>query len=154
MKAPPAGWPRMSAGVFYDDPQAAIDWLCRAFGFELQLKVEGDPGVIVYSELAFGGALIMISTLTGSEDRPGKHTEKSPRSLGGANTQSLCLYVDDVDAHCAHAVSCGAKVSRPPTTTDYGEDYWVDRSYGCFDPEGHHWWFMHRLSPPKNSLQS
>ena len=35
MKPPPKGWPRLSAAVFYDDPKAAIDWLCRAFGFEL-----------------------------------------------------------------------------------------------------------------------
>ena len=37
MKAPPKGWPRMSASVFYQDPKAAIDWLCRAFGFEVRL---------------------------------------------------------------------------------------------------------------------
>jgi uncharacterized glyoxalase superfamily protein PhnB len=51
MKPPPQGWSRMSASVFYDDPAAAIEWLCQAFGFELQLKVEGDGGEIVHSEL-------------------------------------------------------------------------------------------------------
>ena len=30
-------------------------------------------------------------------------------------------------------------------TTDYGENYWTDRSYGARDPEGHMWWFMQRL---------
>jgi uncharacterized glyoxalase superfamily protein PhnB len=151
MKAPPEGWPRLSSAVYYDNAPAAIDWLCRAFGFEVRLKVEGDPGVIVHSELAYGEALIMISTIGSKAGDAQGLNRKSPRSLGGANTQSLCLYVDDVDAHCAHSTACGAQVSRPPTTSDYGEDYWVDRSYGCFDPEGHHWWFMQRLSPPKNS---
>ena len=47
MKPTPSGWPRLSSSVFYDDPRAAIDWLCRAFGFELRLKVEGDDGAIV-----------------------------------------------------------------------------------------------------------
>jgi len=28
--------------VFYDDPLAAIDWLGRAFGFDVRLKVEED----------------------------------------------------------------------------------------------------------------
>ena len=52
MKTPPPGWPRLSAGVFYDEPAKAIDWLCRAFGFEVRLKVEGDDGSIVHSTVA------------------------------------------------------------------------------------------------------
>jgi len=32
MKPTPPGWPRISAALFYDDPRAAIDWLCEAFG--------------------------------------------------------------------------------------------------------------------------
>ena len=60
MKPTPAGWPRLSASVFYDDPHTAIAWLCRAFGFEVRLKVEGDDGVIVHSELCYGEALIMV----------------------------------------------------------------------------------------------
>ena len=30
-------------------------------------------------------------------------------------------------------------------TTDYGDDYWSDRSYRAMDPEGHQWWFMQRM---------
>jgi uncharacterized glyoxalase superfamily protein PhnB len=61
------------------------------------------------------------------------------------NTQSLMLYVDDVDAHCATARAHGAKIVDEPTVHDYGEDYWSDRSYGASDPEGHLWWFSQRL---------
>ena len=43
-KALPAGWPRVSCSMYYDDPARAIDWLCDAFGFEVRLKVEGDDG--------------------------------------------------------------------------------------------------------------
>jgi len=39
MKKTPLGWPRISVAVFYDDALAAIDWLCRAFEFEVRLKV-------------------------------------------------------------------------------------------------------------------
>jgi uncharacterized glyoxalase superfamily protein PhnB len=67
---------------------------------------------------------------------------KSPRSLGGANTQSMCVYVDDVDAHCARARAHGAKIFREPVTNDYGEEYGAHRSYGAVDLEGHRWWFM------------
>jgi uncharacterized glyoxalase superfamily protein PhnB len=38
-----------------------------------------------------------------------------------------------------------ARIEREPKTTDYGDDYWIDRSYGALDPEGHLWWFMQRL---------
>ena len=36
----------------------------------------------------------------------------------------------------------GATIVSEPTTTDYGDGYWVDRSYEAIDLEGHHWWFM------------
>ena len=71
---------------------------------------------------------------------------RSPRSIGGAVSQGLCLFVDDVDAHCAQARSAGAVIGQEPSTQDYGEDYWVDRSYRALDPEGHHWWFMQRIA--------
>lgn len=135
------GWPRISAALFYDDANAAIDWLCRAFGFEVRLKVEGDDGDVVHSELVFGDGLIMV----GSTKREHPFSKKSPRSIGGANTSSLMIYVDDVDAHYARAKSAGATITKEPATSDYGDDYWVDKGYGCSDCEGHHWWITQRM---------
>ena len=143
MKAPPKGWPRMSASVFYDDPAAAITWLCQAFGFELQLKVEGGNGEIVHSELKLADALVMVSGVGGEE--PWQAAYRSPRGIGGAITQALAFHIDDVDAHAARASAAGAKIVREPRTNDYGDDYWADRSYGALDPEGHLWWFMQRV---------
>jgi uncharacterized glyoxalase superfamily protein PhnB len=143
MKAPPKGWPRMSASVHYEDPHAAIAWLCQAFGFELRLKVEGEDGDIAHSELMFGEALVSVSGTRGKE--PWQTMYRSPQAIGGGVTCSLCFYIDDVDAHHAVAVAAGAKVVREPRTSDYGEDYWSDRSYGALDPEGHLWWFMQRM---------
>ena len=73
---------------------------------------------------------------------------QSPRNLGGVNTQMMCIFVDDVDAHARHARSAGAKIIDEPTTTDYGEEYWSDRTYRAIDPEGHHWWFLQRVRDP------
>jgi len=147
MKPPPAGWPRISACVFYADPKAAIDWLCQAFGFEVRLKVEGPDGTIVHSELTFDGGLIMVGG-TGRRD-PGREAYQpflhSPHDLNGAVTQALCLFVDDVDAHCHRARTIGAAIFREPRTDDYGEEYWADRTYGAKDLEGHLWWFMQRV---------
>jgi len=44
MKPTPKDWPRISSSIFYDDAPAAIDWLCKAFGFEVRIKVEGGRG--------------------------------------------------------------------------------------------------------------
>jgi uncharacterized glyoxalase superfamily protein PhnB len=152
MNDTPRGWPRISPSVFYDDAAAAIDWLCRAFGFEVRLKVEGDKGRIEHSELVFGDGLVMVGSISTEPQpmRPFRVKFKSPGSLDGANTQSLMIFVDDADAHCARARAAGAKIFMEPEVHDYGEDYWADRSYGAVDPEGHHWWFTQRVRDPKN----
>ena len=148
MKNPPAGWPRISSAVFYAEPAAAIDWLCRAFGFEVRLKVEGDGGRIEHSELVFGDGLIMVGGAGDSGRRPDEPF-RSPRSMDGANTQSLCVCVDDVDAHCQRARAAGARIVHEPATQDYGDEYWSDRTYMAMDPEGHRWWFMQRVRDQK-----
>ena len=132
-------WPRISSALFYEDPAGAIDWLCRAFGFEVRLKVEGEPGEILHSELVYGDGLIMVA---GTTKRPGR---TSPRTLGGANTQSLMVHVEDVEAHCKRARAAGANILQEPKTTDYGEEYWADRAYEAEDCEGHRWWFAQRV---------
>ena len=145
MKKPPDGMPRMFSSVFYEDAPAAIDFLCRAFGFEVRLKVEGEGGRIEYSELVFGEGLVTVSSTGGKSTRSVPLPGKSPRAVGGANTQIIGVIVDDADAHCARAMAAGAKIVEPPTTNDYGDDYWTDRSYRTEDPEGHTWYFWHRV---------
>jgi uncharacterized glyoxalase superfamily protein PhnB len=150
VKPAPDGWPRISSSLHYLDGAAAIDWLCRAFGFEVRIKVEGAGGRIEHSELVYGDGLIMVSDVGRAAAQSGWRTSlASPRSLGGANTQTIMLYVDDVDAHCAQARAAGAQIYEEPAVHDYGEDYWADRSYGAIDLEGHHWWFSERIRSPK-----
>lgn len=138
-KPSPAGWPRISTSLVYEDANAAIDFFVRAFGFALRIKVDGDDGSVKHSELTYGeDGLIMVST-------PHRPWSKSPRALDGANTQSLMMYVDDVDAFVENAQKHGAKVISEPTDVDYGEGYWADRSAELVDLEGHRWWITQRL---------
>lgn len=148
MNPTPSDWPRFSSGVVYADAAAAIDWLCKAFGFQVRLRVEGEGGRIVHSELEYGDGLIMVSQEGGDEGRPWKGLMKSPRSVQGANTQTLMFFVDDVLAHCEQARACGATIVDEPSLHDYGEEFWADRSYGAMDPEGHLWWITQRLRNP------
>lgn len=144
MKPTPAGWPRISPGVYYRDAARMIDWLCAAFGFEVQIRVEGEGGRIEHSELVYGDGLVMVGEELAGEARRFETDRLSPLNARG-NTQNLMVYVDDVDAHCAQARAAGARIVAEPELHDYGDAYWADRSYGAVDPEGHLWWFSQRI---------
>lgn len=113
----------------YDDAPAAIEWLCRAFGFSKRLVVPGPDGGIRHSELSLGGGVIMVSSARPKEDR------LSPRSLPGVN-QAIAVRIDDPDAHFARAIRAGATVLREPRDEEFGS-----RGYMVKDLEGHHWYF-------------
>lgn len=143
MKPTPPGWPRISSSLYYENAKEAIAWLSKAFGFEVQLVVEGDGGRVEHSELVFGGGLIMVG-----EPKDKFPLSRTPKQAGG-NTQNMMVYVDDVEAHIARARGAGAKIITEPQTHDYGEEYWTDRGYECEDIGGHRWWFYQRLRDPK-----
>jgi len=117
----------------YHDAPAAIEFLCRAFGFEKHLVVPGEDGTVAHAQLTLGDGMIMLGSAR--DDEFGR-LQKPPRDVGGAGTQSPYIVVSDVDAHHARAVAAGAKVVMPPEDKDYG-----GRGYGCLDPEGHLWNF-------------
>ncbi len=60
---------------------------------------------------------------------------KSPADLGSI-TQSLTVFVEDVDAHYARTKAAGATIVEELNETMYGE-----RQYVALDLEGHHWLF-------------
>jgi uncharacterized glyoxalase superfamily protein PhnB len=137
-KNPPDGWSTLSTAIFYDDAAAAIDWLCKVLGFETRLRVDGENGQIVHSELVLGGSVIMVSSAK-------REPFRTPRAVGGANTQSAMIYVSDIDRHYARARAAGAKITYELETKDYGEDYGTNRQYELEDIGGHRWWITQRL---------
>lgn len=74
-----------------------------------------------------GDAWIMLDTAAADE--------KTPAELG-YGTQSLTVFVPDVDAHYQTAKSAGAVIVEDLHETVYGE-----RQYGARDLDGHHWLF-------------
>lgn len=148
MKPTPAGWPRISPGVYYRDALAMLEWLPRAFGFTVQVQVVED-GHLVHSQLVYGDGLVMVGEeLAGDGPGEGKRrfgTDRLSPLNARCNTQNLMVHVDDVDAHCATARAAGAVIVAEPEDHDYGPDHWCDRAYGATDPEGHLWWFVQRL---------
>jgi len=117
----------------YHDASAAIDWLCKAFGFEQCLVVHGENGTIVHAQLVFGNGMIMLSSAQQNEfDR----LVRPPRDLGGVGSQSPYIIVEDADEHYGRAVAAGAKIVIDIKDEEYG-----GRGYSCRDPEGHVWSF-------------
>jgi uncharacterized glyoxalase superfamily protein PhnB len=116
--------------VFYQDPKAALAWLAKAFGFETELVVEAPDGELVFSEMRFGDGRVIVR----GKSLPWR---KSPRDVGGANTQYIEVNVEkEIDAHCERARAAGAVIAFGPETQPYGE-----RAYHAVDPEGHVWGF-------------
>src|SRR5574339_636158 len=119
--------PSVVPALFYKDTKAALDFLQKAFGFELEMLIEDENGVLQHSQLRFGDGIVMV----GSE---WSEHHKSPASLSDVNTQTIHLYLRgaSVDDHCRRAEAAGATVIARPAEQFYG-----DRTYRVRDPEGH-----------------
>lgn len=122
----------LTSAVSYQDSKAAFRWLEQAFGFEPLIVLLDADGNLAHSEMGYGASVVMVGN-EWSDDH------KSPKSLGGKNTQSVHVQLavgEDIDAHCDRARTAGAGIIAEPETQFYG-----DRSYRAKDPEGHIWTF-------------
>ena len=116
----------------YNDAKAAIEFLCKAFGFTKNAVYEDKDGSIAHAQLTHGNGMIMLGSVKDTEY--GKLL-KRPGDVG-AVTMSVYVVVDDVDAHFARAKAAGAQITGEPVTQDYG-----GRDYTAKDPEGNVWTF-------------
>ena len=120
----------ITANVFYDDVAGALDFVAKAFGFEIRASIPGPEGGIIHAEMQLHEGVVMFSPAGDSE------IWSSPQSLGGRVTQGLYVYVEGLDAHCERARKAGSEIVVEP------EDmFWGDRTYVARDPEGHRWTF-------------
>jgi len=120
----------LASAVVYKDPDAALDWLEKAFGFERSMVITDADGNLSHAEMTVGECYLMVGAEWADH-------VASPASVGGKNTQSVHVHLDtDLDAHCARARAADAEVVRQPEDQFYG-----DRVYSVKDPEGHVWTF-------------
>ncbi|MFT6362699.1 MAG: putative glyoxalase superfamily protein PhnB [Planctomycetota bacterium] len=113
----------------YEDPVAAIAWLCEAFGFTKRLVVPSEEVGVMHSELSLGGAVVMVS---GPKPEVGRRSPKGP----GGVTQTLSVWVEDPDEHYAQSIKSGAELVGEIATEEFGA-----RGYAVRDLEGHSWYF-------------
>ena len=122
----------MIPALRYRDAPAAIDWLCRAFGFERHLVVPGDGDTIAHAQLVLGKGMIMLgSAREDAYDQLIRH----PADAGGV-TQAPYVVIADADTHCTQAKAAGAEILYDIEDQPHG-----GRTYTCRDSEGHIWNF-------------
>jgi uncharacterized glyoxalase superfamily protein PhnB len=110
--------------VAYQDVDKAVAWLAEAFGFSEHYRYGEPPNG---AQLRLGNAWIMAEGA-----RAGRAT---PAKLG-CWTQSLTVFVEDVDGVYRRAKAAGAKIVEEPHETEYGE-----YQFAAVDLDGHHWLF-------------
>ena len=120
--------------LFYEDVEAALVFLERAFGFQETLRYRGAQGYVSHAEMCLGAGSIMLGN-------PGEQYRNPRRS--GEVSSSVHVTVDDAQATYERALAAGAQIIEPPADQPYG-----GRRFGVSDPEGHEWWF----SQPASSL--
>lgn len=117
--------------LLYRDAPAAIEWLCRALGFEKHFVVPGENGTIAHAQLSHGGGMIMLGSV---KDGGLSQWLKATSQSGGVNTQINCIVVADPDAAHARVQQEGARIVAPLKEEEYG-----GKSFVCLDPEGYLW---------------
>lgn len=110
--------------LFYTNLDAAVDWLIGIFGFVEHFRY-GDP--VAGVQLRLGEAWIMASTA---------RLDRTSPSAAGCRTQSLTVFVEDVEARFDRVRAAGATIIEELNETGYGELQFVVE-----DIEGHHWLF-------------
>jgi uncharacterized glyoxalase superfamily protein PhnB len=111
----------------YQNVADAVAWLAKTFGFVEHYRYGESGGLVSGAQMHLGDAWIMLQCA-----RAGR---LSPAQVG-YGTQSLTVFVEDIDGHFERSKSAGAKIVEELHETVYGE-----RQYGVEDLGGHQWLF-------------
>ncbi|HTT22200.1 MAG TPA: VOC family protein [Candidatus Sulfotelmatobacter sp.] len=104
----------------YPDPSAAAEWLSKAFGFTVRLRIANHRVQMKAGEGCF--------TI-----REGNVTPN--------HSQSVQVRIEDAKGHCERARQNGAIIVSEPTEHAYGE-----RQYNAEDFHGHRWDFTETIA--------
>lgn len=126
VKAIPQGFHTITPGLICKNASAAIEVYKRAFGAVEINRMSDRNGRIMHAELQIGDSRLFLS-----DEFPGMAMAPT---AGAPPSQSLYLYVENVDAAYQQAVAAGCNEGMPVANM-----FWGDRFGKVVDPEGHHW---------------
>mgnify|MGYP000355231877 CR=1 FL=1 len=105
----------------YPDVSAAAEWLSKAFGFTVRLRIANHR---VQMNVGEGGAIVVVEA-----------------SHAADHAHGVMVRVPNIDAHHEQAERAGAKILQAPSDYPYGE-----RQYTAQDPAGHRWKFSQSIA--------
>ncbi len=120
--------------ISYKDPEKALRFLKDAFGFSEHSVFRDDENNIQHGELKLGNAMIMISPVNNNSEF--RKFTRTPNEIGGYNTQTPYIVIEEIDSHYKKAIAGNAKIILDIKDEDYG-----GRGYSCKDTEGNIWSF-------------
>jgi PhnB protein len=115
----PDGYHAITPSFCVDGAQKFVAFLKEVFGAKERMRMEGPGGKIMHAEFEIGDSTIMLA---------------DPMPEWPVKTNSLYVYVEDVDAAYKRALQAGASSVREPQDMFYG-----DRTAGVKDPFGNSW---------------
>ncbi len=134
--------PQIIPMLAYEDGIAAMDWLCKAFGFSEKNRILDEKGKLAHGELTLGNGTIMLASPNEAYQSPKHHRQvckiaeiwyQSPYIING-----ILVYVDDIEAHYNRAKDFGGVILSDIEKGGPGSRYRVE------DLEGQRWMFMER----------
>lgn len=132
VKPIPDGYHAITPYLVVDNPGGLIEFLEQAFDAVETERVLRPDGSVMHAQVRIGDSVVMMGAAPGHK----------------VMTAGLYLYVPDVDATYARALTAGATSVMEPADQFYG-----DRSGGVADPAGNTWWLAtHIEDVPREEL--
>ena len=110
--------------LIYPDPGTAADWLMKAFGFTVRLRIANHR----------------IQMKAGIHGEAGCFTI-AEGNVAPNGSQSVQVRIEDTHGHCERAREAGATILTEPKDHMYGE-----RQYDVQDFYGHQWNFTETIA--------
>lgn len=120
VKPIPDGYAAVTPYLIVEDAAGYLDFLASALGAVERTRIPMGEGLIGHAEVDIGGSVVMLS-------------DAAPPDFPVTSSQ-IHLYVEDVDAVYAQAVTAGATAKDEPADQFYG-----DRIARVADPSGNTW---------------
>jgi PhnB protein len=120
VKPIPEGYHSVTPYLVVDRAAELIDFVQKAFGAEVLMKMMQPDGLVGHTEVRIGDSMVMIS---------------SAREQWKAMPTMIYLYVPDADAVYAKALAAGAV-----SVQAMQDQYYGDRSGGVKDVSGNLWY--------------
>jgi PhnB protein len=126
----------------YEDGIAAMDWLCRVFGFSEKTRMVDENGRLAHGEIVLGTGMIMLASPSPAYQSPKHHRQVCEQAARWYEVpyiiNGVLVYVEDVENHFQKAKALGAVILSGLEAGGPGLRYRVE------DFEGQRWMFMQK----------